>query len=439
MTLDQALAFAIILGTIGLLIWDRVRYDLVALMALLASIACGIVKPAEAFRGFSDDIVIIVGSALVVSAAISRSGLVETLMKPLVPRMGTSVMQVAVLASAVTALSAFIKNIGALAIFIPIALQVARRTEKPPSRVLMPLAFGSLLGGLITLIGTVAQYRSCRACASRSPASRSACSTSRRWASAWPSRASASSPSAGGCCRGSRRGAGATPETRFSIEDYITEVRLPAASPYVGKTVRDLEALGDGDVTVAAIIREGYRRYIPAGYWPLFEGDILVLEADTHALSRLVDGAKLELIHEQEAGTGRGARGRSGGGRGGGHAELDHDRQHGRAACAARTLWPEPAGGQPLRPQDRAAAAPRPLPGRRSARAAGPRRADQRQARRARLPASGRAERTPGAPAQPVPAGRDPRGRDGPGDDGYGIGAGRLLRRRGSDAGRCRC
>ena len=133
MTLDQAFAFAIILGTIGLLIWDRIRYDLVALVALLASIASGIVKPDEAFRGFSNDIVIIVGSALVVSAAIGRSGLVETLMKPLVPRMGTSFMQVAVLGSAVTALSAFIKNIGALAIFIPIACR-SRAGPKNPRR-----------------------------------------------------------------------------------------------------------------------------------------------------------------------------------------------------------------------------------------------------------------------------------------------------------------
>ena len=68
MTLDQTLASAIIFGTIGLLIWGRIRYDLVALLALLASVTCGIVKPADAFRGFSDDIVIIVGSALVVSA-----------------------------------------------------------------------------------------------------------------------------------------------------------------------------------------------------------------------------------------------------------------------------------------------------------------------------------------------------------------------------------
>jgi di/tricarboxylate transporter len=295
MTFDQALAFAIILGTIGLLIWGRVRYDLVALLALLASTACGIVPPAEAFRGFSDDIVIIVGSALVLSAAISRSGLVETLMKPFIPRMTTSGMQVAVLASAVTALSAFVKNIGALAIFIPIALQVARRTEKPPSRVLMPLAFGSLLGGLITLIGTSPNI---------------IVSRMREQIIGEPFRMFDFAPvgvslAVAGVAFLSvgwrllpriKKGTGATPETRFSIEDYITEARLPSASPYVGKTVRDLEALGDGDVTVVAIIREEFRRYIPAGHWTLYEGDILVLEADTHALARLVDAAKLDLI-----------------------------------------------------------------------------------------------------------------------------------------------
>ena len=299
MTLEQGFAFAIMLGTIGLLIWDRVRYDLVALIALLAAIACGIVTPKDAFRGFSDDIVIIVGSALVVSAAIGRSGLIETLMKPLVPRMQTSVMQVAVLGSAVTALSAFIKNIGALAIFIPIALQVARRTGKPASRVLMPLAFGSLLGGLATLIGTSPNV---------------IVSRMRAQITGEPFHMFDFAPV--GTCLAAvgmiflifgwrllpkiNRGAGATPETRFSIEDYITEVGLPANSPYVGKTVRDLEALGDGDVTVAAIVRENHRRYIPAGFWPLFAGDILVLKADTHALSKLVDAAGLELIPGEE-------------------------------------------------------------------------------------------------------------------------------------------
>jgi di/tricarboxylate transporter len=299
MTLDQAFAFAIILGTIGLLIWDHIRYDVVALSALLASIACGIVEPADAFRGFSNDIVIIVASALVVSAAIGRSGVIETLMKPLVPRMQTSAMQVAVLVSAVTMLSAFIKNVGALAIFIPIALQVARRSQKPASRVLMPLAFGSLLGGLITLIGTSPNI---------------IVSRMRETITGEPFRMFDFAPVGIGLAVAGvifltfgwrllptiKRGAGATPETRFSIEDYTTEVRLPATSPYVGRTVRELEALADGDVAVAAIIREGYRRYIPAGHWTLYEEDILVLKADTHALSKLVDAAKLELIHDKE-------------------------------------------------------------------------------------------------------------------------------------------
>ena len=154
MSFSQAAAFTIIIAMVALLIWDRIRYDLVALGALLAAIAVGIVPPDRAFSGFSDDIVIIVGSALVVSAAVGRSGVVETMMRPLVPRMKTTGAQVGILVALVTALSGFVKNIGALAIFMPIALQIARRTQKPASRLLMPLSFGSLLGGVATLIGT---------------------------------------------------------------------------------------------------------------------------------------------------------------------------------------------------------------------------------------------------------------------------------------------
>ena len=74
MTVDQGLAFAIVIGAMALFIWGRPRYDIVACLALLASVAAGLVKPADAFNGFSDDIVVIVGSALVVSAAIAQTG-----------------------------------------------------------------------------------------------------------------------------------------------------------------------------------------------------------------------------------------------------------------------------------------------------------------------------------------------------------------------------
>jgi di/tricarboxylate transporter len=154
MTLAQATAFGIIIGTIGLFVWGRLAYDLVALLALFSGIVTGIVPAANAFEGFADDIVIIIAAALVISAAIARSGVVETAMRPLLPHLKTEQKQVLVLTAAVASLSVFSKNVGALAIFIPVALQLARRTGTSPSALLMPMAFASLLGGIVTLIGT---------------------------------------------------------------------------------------------------------------------------------------------------------------------------------------------------------------------------------------------------------------------------------------------
>ena len=154
MTLDQAIAFGIVGVTIALFVWGRLPYDLVALLALLTGLVTGVVPAEHAFSGFSDEIVIIVASALLVSAAVAQSGVVETVMRPLVPHLRSPVTQVPVLAGAVMVLSAFVKNIGALALLMPVAFQLARRTGHSPSALLMPMAFASLLGGLVTLIGT---------------------------------------------------------------------------------------------------------------------------------------------------------------------------------------------------------------------------------------------------------------------------------------------
>ena len=154
MTGPQITTFAVLGGTMLLFIWGRLRYDLVAILALLAALATGIVAPDDAFSGFSDEIVIIVGSALVVSAAIERSGLIEALVVRVTRQMKRLGGQVLVLAGSVALLSALVKNIGALAMLMPSALNLARRTHGQPSRLLMPMAFASLLGGLITLIGT---------------------------------------------------------------------------------------------------------------------------------------------------------------------------------------------------------------------------------------------------------------------------------------------
>jgi di/tricarboxylate transporter len=114
MTLAQGPAFAIVVVMMALFIWGRWRYDLVAAIALLAGVTVGVVPSDQAFKGFSDDIVIIVGSALVVSAAVARSGIIERVARWIGPYLTDINRQIVALVDSVTMLSAFVKNVGAL-------------------------------------------------------------------------------------------------------------------------------------------------------------------------------------------------------------------------------------------------------------------------------------------------------------------------------------
>ena len=142
MTLEQVLSIGVIAVMMAAFVWGRFRYDLVAAGALLTALALGVVPYEEAFSGFSNDIVIIVGSALLVSAGVARSGIMEFAIQRYAPKVSSVRAQLALLVVVVTVLSAFVKNIGALAIMIPIAFQFARRSEASPSVFLMPMAFG---------------------------------------------------------------------------------------------------------------------------------------------------------------------------------------------------------------------------------------------------------------------------------------------------------
>lgn len=298
MTAEQATIFAILGGALALFIWDRLRYDLVALLALLAAVATGVVEPDKAFLGFGDDIVIIVGSALVVGAAVARSGIADLIMRPLVSRLKSTESQIAFLVSSVAVLSAFIKNIGALTIFIPVAFQMARRTKKSASYLLMPMSFGALLGGLMTLIGTSPNI----------VVSRMRSELVGEPFGMFDFLPVGLALTVGGTIflifgwrlLPKARQPASSAENAFEVESYQSEVRLPPESPLVGKTVEDLETLGEGDVTLAAIIRETNRRYVPSGHWVLYADDILILQCDAHALARLVEAAKLELLHDRE-------------------------------------------------------------------------------------------------------------------------------------------
>jgi di/tricarboxylate transporter len=272
---------------------DRLRYDLVALLGLLAAVAAGVVPTDHAFSGFANPVLPLIAGALVLSVAIGQSGAIEILLRWLRPLMGSREMQVGVLVACVTLLSALMKNIGALAIFIPAAIQVARRAERSPSEFLMPLSFASLLGGSTTLIGTSPNLL---------------ISTVRQELTGEPFHMFDFTPVGGGIAlcgvlflavgwrllpRGLRGSAGTT---TFASEDYTTELRLPEGSPFVGRTVGEIEEAAGGDIAITGLIRDNSRDYIPSRAWTLHPGDIIVVEADPPAIEQFVRDGNLVLV-----------------------------------------------------------------------------------------------------------------------------------------------
>jgi di/tricarboxylate transporter len=303
MTLEQTLAFAVIGATMALFIWGRLRYDLVAGLALLASVLLGIVPIDRAFSGFSDDIVIIVGSALIVSAAVSRSGLVEIALQPIAPHVRSTRTQILLLVTVVIILSGFVKNVGALAMMMPIAFQMAQRAGTSPSHLLMPLAFGSLLGGLMTLIGTSPNIIVSRL---------------RTQLSGEPFAMFDFLPVGAGLAAAGlvflllahrllpadRRGAVSLGEA-IDIKNYVTEARVRADSDIAGRTISDLRAQANEEVMVTAVVRDE-QKTTPLPDMVLKENDIVLLEGEPKALERLVARAELALEGEQrDTGTGQ--------------------------------------------------------------------------------------------------------------------------------------
>jgi di/tricarboxylate transporter len=154
MTPQQGLSFAIIAGAVLMFAWGKLRYDLIAVGALVLGVITRDVPAKDAFSGFTSDVVVIIACALIISAAIAKSGVLEVIIRPVIGRLGTPQAQVPVLAGAAAVLSMLTKNVGALAILLPVALRVSRNTKTSPSSLLMPMSFMSLLGGLVTLVGT---------------------------------------------------------------------------------------------------------------------------------------------------------------------------------------------------------------------------------------------------------------------------------------------
>jgi di/tricarboxylate transporter len=293
MTTEQIFAFGVLGGMMALFIWGRIRYDLVAILALLASVALGIVPAERAFSGFADDIVIIVASALVISAAVARSGIVEAAIARVTGRFDRMGSQLIILVGSVTFLSAIVKNIGALAMLMPAAFQMAKKSGTSPSCLLMPMAFGSLLGGLITLVGTSPNIIVSRV---------------REEMTGEPFGMFDYAPVGLGIAISgliflrfgyrllpTNRRAAPTMGEALDIQDYVTEARIPPNSPAEGKTVAAFKALTEGDVEVTGLHRGERRRTVPLPDAALHAGDVLILEGEPEALERAIAAAGLQL------------------------------------------------------------------------------------------------------------------------------------------------
>lgn len=290
MNYQQGLAVAVLAGTMALFVWGKWRYDLVAVMGLLAGILVGVIPVDDAFVGFSNDIVIIVGSALVVSAAVARSGAIEQAVSWIAPHLTGFRAQLIVLITAVALMSAFVKNIGALAIMMPIAFQMAKRSGMSISCYLMPMAFASLLGGLITLVGTSPNI---------------IVSGIREELTGEPFAMFDFAPvgivlTLAGLAflavgyrllPGGQKPSAGMGEA-LDVQAYVTEARVAAGSAAEGKVAKEIGE-AEEDVTVTRVMREG-RKPVGSGT-ALQEGDIVLLEGSPDALERTIAKEALEL------------------------------------------------------------------------------------------------------------------------------------------------
>lgn len=296
MTMHQILAIAVIMVMMAVFIWGRFRYDLVALCFLLIAVGLGLVPYDRAFSGFSDDIVIIVGSALIVSAGVARSGLMEAAVIRFVPQLNAVRLQMILLVGVVTVLAAFVKNVGALAIMIPVAMQFARRSNISASVFLMPMAFGALLGGLMTQIGTSPNIVVSRVRAEMVGESFTMFDFTPVGATLavvgivylalfyW--------------LVPERKRENVSLDEAIEIRNYVSEAWVPTGAAIVGKKVTDLVKPAEGNATVTSIVRDK-RRVAPLPDTVIAEGDVILLEGDSKALDAIVSNAKLRLFEDQ--------------------------------------------------------------------------------------------------------------------------------------------
>jgi di/tricarboxylate transporter len=301
MTWEQGLIVVILLGTMACFVWDLWRYDIVALAALLLCVLTGLVPTNAAFQGFSNPAVITVVGVLMMSTALAKSGIVGVLAGRFVTVRDNRRVHLAGFCVLALMLSAFMNNVAALALLMPVLLSTARRFGYPASFLLMPVSFATLLGGMITMVGTppnllVSNFRLEATGAAFSvfdflPVGLSLAALGGLYliiARRLPAVEGDDDEAAD--------------DDIFDVADYVTEARIGPASPLVGLTVGAVEARWP--VALVGVVRNERRLFGHLSAKVLRAEDILLLQAGTRGLEALVNEAALELVERGEAAIG---------------------------------------------------------------------------------------------------------------------------------------
>ncbi|MGX5915260.1 SLC13 family permease [Aliidiomarina sp. Khilg15.8] len=292
MNLDQVLILLVLVVAVGMFIWGRWRHDMVALGTLLSCVFLGLVPADIAFTGFGHPAVITVACVLVLSSALQSSGAVDVLAQKTLPKSSGPTVTIAALTGMAMLMSAFMNNVGAMALMMPIAIQLASKLNLPPGRVLMPVSFGSILGGMTTLIGTppnliVSGFRA-----------ENAESGFGMFAFTPVGVAIAAAGGLFVVLLGwrlvpSRERADAS---GFDTGAYITEVRVREDGKTDGMQVAELErALDEHDAQVVGILRGREQVTAPNPRRRLKADDVLVIEADPESLGGALSSLGLKL------------------------------------------------------------------------------------------------------------------------------------------------
>ena len=299
MSTDQIMLFGILLVLFALLVWGRFRYDLVAFVALLVTVMAGLIAPEDAFHGFGHPAVVIIALVLIVSRGLMNSGAVEFIARFVTSPDRALPTHIGIMAVAGAVLSAIINNVAALALLMSLDMDAARKAKRAVSLTLMPLSFGTILGGMITLIGTppnivIAQYRQDVLGAPFSmfdfaPVGLAVSAVGIAYVAfiGWrliPARADA-----------------------ISLEGdaglYVAEAQAKESSKSIGKAVGELYPLADeNDVSILGLARDGKRLHGFSQTREIREGDFLVLEGDPKQIEAFMGAAELDAIGTEEHG-----------------------------------------------------------------------------------------------------------------------------------------